>query len=116
MIEGHNISMESKKTLQQMKTEAQYMQQLIESMLIDTNEKNEIVPINVSKSFDEVIRTAEHVYQSTIERRYKSHLIFTMHSLHAKQIINILVENAYRHNTNNTKVSVSAFKILMGYK
>lgn len=49
MIEGHNISMESKKTLQQMKTEAQYMQQLIESMLIDTNEKNEIVPINVSK-------------------------------------------------------------------
>ena len=57
MIEGHNISMESKKTLQQMKTEAQYMQQLIESMLIDTNEKNEIVPINVSKSFDEVIRT-----------------------------------------------------------
>ena len=25
------------------------MQQLIESMLIDTNEKNEIVPINVSK-------------------------------------------------------------------
>ena len=43
------IAMESKKTLQQMKTEAQYMQQLIESMLIDTNEKNEIVPINVSK-------------------------------------------------------------------
>lgn len=114
MIEGHNISMESKKTLQQMKTEAQYMQQLIESMLIDTNEKNEIVPINVSKSFDEVIRTAEHVYQSTIERRYKSHLIFTMYSLHAKQIINILVENAYRHNTNNTKVSVSAFKNFNG--
>ena len=76
--------------------------------------KNEIVPINVSKSFDEVIRTAEHVYQSTIERRYKSHLIFTMHSLHAKQIINILVENAYRHNTNNTKVSVSAFKNFNG--
>ncbi len=114
MIEDHNISMESKQTLQQMKTEAQYMQQLIESMLIDTNEKNEIVPINVSKSFDEVIRTAEQVYQSTIERRYKSHLIFTMHSLHAKQIINILVENAYRHNTNNTKVSVSAFKNFNG--
>lgn len=114
MIEGHNISMESKKTLQQMKTEAQYMQQLIESMLIDTNEKNEVAPINVSKSFDEVIRTAEHVYQSKIERRYKSHLIFTMHSLHAKQIFNILVENAYRHNTNNTKVSVSAFKNFNG--
>ncbi|HCX2620462.1 TPA: HAMP domain-containing histidine kinase [Staphylococcus aureus] len=114
MIEGHNISMESNQTLQQMKTEAQYMQQLIESMLIDTNVKNEVVPINVSKSFDEVIRTAEHVYQSTIERRYKSHLIFTIHSLHAKQIINILVENAYRHNTNNTKVSVSAFKNFNG--
>ena len=37
-----------------------------------------------------------------------------MHSLHAKQIINILVENAYRHNTNNTKVSVSAFKNFNG--
>lgn len=114
MIEGHNINMESKKTLQQMKTEAQYMQQLIESMLIDTNVKNEVVPINVSKSFDEVIRTAEHVYQSTIERRYKSNLIFTIYSLHAKQIINILVENAYRHNTDNTKVSVSAFKNFNG--
>lgn len=114
MIEGHNISIESKQTLQQMKTEAQYMQQLIESMLIDTNVKNEVVPINVSKSFDEVIRTAEHVYQSTIERRYKSNLIFTIYSLHAKQIINILVENAYRHNTDNTKVSVSAFKNFNG--
>ena len=39
MIEGHHISMESKQTLQQMKMEAQYMQQLIESMLLDTNKK-----------------------------------------------------------------------------
>lgn len=98
----------------EIKTKAQYIKQLIESMLIDTNEKNEVVPINVSKSFDEVIRTAEHVYQSTIERCYKSHLIFTIHSLHAKQIINILVKNAYHHSTNNTKVSVRAFKNFNG--
>lgn len=32
-----------------MKTKTQYMKQFIESMLIDTNEKNEVVPINVSK-------------------------------------------------------------------
>ena len=110
MIEGHHISMESKQTLQQMKMEAQYMQQLIESMLLDTNKKNEVVLINVSKRFDEVIRTIESVYQSTIEKRYSPYLMFTMHPLHAKQIINILLENAYHHNTNKTKVTVSAFK------
>ena len=110
MIEGHHISMESKQTLQQMKMEAQYMQQLIESMLLDTNKKKEVVPINVSKRFDEVIRTVESVYQSTIEKRYSPYLMFTMHPLHVKQIINILLENAYRHNTNKTKVTVSAFK------
>lgn len=64
----------------------------------------------MSKRFDEVIRTIESVYQSTIEKRYSPYLMFTMHPLHVKQIINILLENAYRHNTNKTKVTVSAFK------
>lgn len=114
MLDKNHWSEEGRNTLSQMKTEVSYMQQLIETMLQDNIDNDKAESVDISKIFDEIIATTENIYQTTIQRRYQSQLTFTIKPLHAIQILNILLENAFHHNSSNVQVNVSAFKTMNG--
>lgn len=114
MLEQNHLSQEGKETLAQMKSETKYLQQLVNTMMLETLQTDDLKPINLSQSFDETIRTVEMVHQTTIHKLYKPDLMFAIHPLHARQLLNILLENAYHHNDEHVQVRVSAFQTMNG--
>lgn len=114
LVDGKHLSKDGNDILSQMRTEITYMKQLVETMLNDNIDNDKVKSIDISKIFDETIITVENVYHSTIKKRYKSPLFFTIHPRHLKQMINILLENAFHHNSEEVQVSLSVFETING--
>lgn len=114
MLEQDQLSKEGKETLAQMKSETKYLQQLVNTMMQDKLQTENLKPINLSQSFDETIMSVERIHQTTIHKLYKPDLMFAIHPMHARQLLNILLENAYHHNDESVQVRVSAFKTVNG--
>ena len=114
MLEHEHLSTKSRQTLAQMKTEVTYMQQLIDSMLEPDMTIKELDEIRIATVLDEAVQSVEMVYHIPIKRLYARHLTYPILPLHLKQIVNILLENAVKHNESDVKVAISASKTING--
>lgn len=114
MLEHEHLSTTSKQTLAQMKTEVTYMQQLIDSMLEPDMTIKDLDEIHIATVLDEAVQSVEMAYHIPIKRLYARHLTYPILPLHLKQIVNILLENAVKHNESDVKVAISASKTING--
>lgn len=114
MLEHEHLSTTSRQTLAQMKTEVTYMQQLIDSMLEPDMTIKELDEIHIATVLDEAVQSVEMAYHIPIKRLYARHLTYPILPLHLKQIVNILLENAVKHNESDVKVAISASKTING--
>lgn len=114
MLEHEHLSTTSRQTLAQMKTEVTYMQQLIDSMLEPDMTIKELDEIHIASVLDEAVQSVEMAYHIPIKRLYARHLTYPILPLHLKQIVNILLENAVKHNESDVKVAISASKTING--
>ncbi|NHM73993.1 HAMP domain-containing histidine kinase [Staphylococcus sp. 11007852] len=114
MLEHEHLSTTSKQTLAQMKTEVTYMQQLIDSMLEPDMTIKDLDEIHIATVLDEAVQSVEMAYHIPIKRLYARHLKYPILPLHLKQIVNILLENAVKHNESDVKVAISASKTING--
>lgn len=114
MLEHEHLSTTSRQTLAQMKTEVTYMQQLIDSMLEPDMTIKELDEIRIATVLDEAVQSVEMAYHIPIKRLYARHLTYPILPLHLKQIVNILLENAVKHNESDVKVALSASKTING--
>lgn len=114
MLEHEHLSTASRQTLAQMKTEVTYMQQLIDSMLEPDMTIKDIDEIHIAAVLDEAVQSVEMAYHIPIKRLYARHLTYPILPLHLKQIVNILLENAVKHNESDVKVAISASKTING--
>ncbi|UXU64559.1 HAMP domain-containing histidine kinase [Staphylococcus agnetis] len=114
MLEHEHLSTTSRQTLAQMKTEVTYMQQLIDSMLEPDMTIKELDEIHIDTVLDEAVQSVEMAYHIPIKRLYARHLTYPILPLHLKQIVNILLENAVKHNESDVKVAISASKTING--
>ncbi|MCO4345523.1 HAMP domain-containing histidine kinase [Staphylococcus agnetis] len=114
MLEHEHLSTTSRQTLAQMKTEVTYMQQLIDSMLEPDMTIKYLDEIHIATVLDEAVQSVEMAYHIPIKRLYARHLTYPILPLHLKQIVNILLENAVKHNESDVKVAISASKTING--
>ncbi|PTH59423.1 sensor histidine kinase [Staphylococcus agnetis] len=114
MLEHEHLSTTSRQTLAQMKTEVTYMQQLIDSMLEPDMTIKELDEIHIATVLDEAVQSVEMAYHIPIKRLYARHLTYPILPIHLKQIVNILLENAVKHNESDVKVAISASKTING--
>ncbi|MCO4338573.1 HAMP domain-containing histidine kinase [Staphylococcus agnetis] len=114
MLEHEHLSTTSRQTLAQMKTEVTYMQQLIDSMLEPDMTIKDLDEIHIATVLDEAVQSVEMAYHIPIKRLYARHLTYPILPLHLKQIVNILLENAVKHNESDVKVAISASKTING--
>ncbi|MBI5974464.1 sensor histidine kinase [Staphylococcus canis] len=114
MLDAKQLSEAGQHTLKQMKNETMYMQQLIESMLDQEGNVENIEPVNISVLLDGVIDTIERTYHKQIRRLYAPDLTHPIVPLHFKQMINILLENAIKHNDETVMITVSASNTVNG--
>ncbi|WP_105986875.1 sensor histidine kinase [Staphylococcus chromogenes] len=114
MLERENLSETSQHTLGQMKSEVTYMQQLIDSMLEIEMNVQDLEAINISPVLDDAVHSIEMAYGVQIQRLYAHDLTYPILPFHLKQMVNILLENAVKHNTSEVHISISASKLING--
>lgn len=114
MLDRENLSETSQHTLEQMKSEVTYMQQLIDSMLEIEMNVQDLEAINISPVLDDAVHSIEMAYGVRIQRLYAHDLTYPILPFHLKQMVNILLENAVKHNTSEVHISISASKLING--
>lgn len=114
MLDRENLSDTSRQTLAQMKSEVTYMQQLIDSMLeLEMNVKD-LEDVSISPILDDAVQSVEMAYGVRVQRLYSQNLRYPILPFHLKQIVNILLENAVKHNDEKVHISMSASKLING--
>lgn len=114
MLDRDHLSVTSRQTLTQMKSEVTYMQQLIDSLLDTDMTIKEIDEIPIAPILDEAVQSIEMAYRTKVKRLYARHLTYPILPFHLKQIVNILLDNAIKHNDSEVNVSISASKTING--